>query len=189
MRAAGHYQVHRDMHRGGRARGMLRVRPSRVARHATGSPFLVQDAITRSVAIVEEFASGLLLELTESLLPDKPALIGVMWDRESGRVTRSWDERITAWNKLHSIAIRTDFVGASALLGFVEVRNAIAHGLGHLTSRQLKTSDLYKLLAAANIDTRGTQVMVTHADVERINRIAQNFIEWLDFRAAHRAEP
>ncbi|MFD6197007.1 hypothetical protein ACFWE3_09920 [Mycobacteriaceae bacterium NPDC060252] len=69
-------------------------------------------------------------------------------------------------------------------MGFVDARNAWAHGLGRLTSRQLKTQETMTNLKAAGLVVRASQVVGSADDVRRCARSAVEVIDWIDKRVA-----
>lgn len=144
----------------------------------------VEDALVRLIAIAEEFAHGLLLELTDLKLPDDPR-VAVLWDAHVDRETDTWEQRIATWKLVHSIAIpgspRYDL-----LLAFIQARNAIVHGLGSLTRKQLR--DRKKSVArlrAAQISVLGDRLVLSESHVDRCADAVRTFVRWLDEAAAN----
>ena len=139
----------------------------------------------RLVAVAEDFGSSALLDATESQLPEIPAFVtDVLWAGEAPRATRTWDNRIKAWKAVHNIDIRGGFLGYPALMGWVECRNALAHGLGRLTDQQRRRlTEVRKHLDAAGVRIAVDRVLVSPLDIERAALVVRNWIEWLDYQA------
>src|SRR5205085_11567759 len=105
----------------------LRVRMgSRITRK---DEFPEHDAILRAVAIAEDFSLTRLVEATEDLLPQKRVFLE-LWRTEQKQSLETWPRRLDAWKRLHDVRIQAKFPARLQLLGFIEARNAIAHGLG-----------------------------------------------------------
>lgn len=93
----------------------------------------------------------------------------------------SWNERkkfITAW-------LGVQVVNAGwwrTWQGFVDARNAWAHGLGRLTPRQRNTPDVLVNLAAAGFTVHDSEVVATREDVRKCAKAAVEVIDWIDQR-------
>jgi len=96
-------------------------------------------------------------------------------------VESNWNERrrfINTW-------LSADVADAGwwrSWLGFVEARNAWAHGLGRLTSRQRDNQEVLANLRAAGLALRSSDVVGTSADVKRCAKAAVEVIDWIDRR-------
>lgn len=163
---------------------------SRVLATAPPSPYQeswdvsrVEDALVRLIAIAEEFTHGLLLELTNLKLPDDPR-VAVLWDAHVDRETDTWEQRIATWRLVHSIAIPSS-PRYDLLFAFIQARNAIVHGLGSLTRKQLRdrTKSVARL-RAAHISVSGNRLVLTESHVDRCAEAVRTLIRWLDDTAA-----
>jgi hypothetical protein len=67
-------------------------------------------------------------------------------------------------------------------LGFVDARNAWAHGLGRLTSRQLKNQETMSNLRAAGLSVLASKVVGSADDVRRCAKSAVGLVDWIDQR-------
>lgn len=67
-------------------------------------------------------------------------------------------------------------------MGFVDARNAWAHGLGRLTMRQLKNQDAMANLKAAGLSVSASRVVGTADDVRWCAKSAVAVIDWVDQR-------
>jgi len=99
----------------------------------------------------------------------------------------TWDKRAKAWLK-QGVDLVKDYPGWHAFMGFVEVRNAIQHGLGRLTDRQLgkHKQETLRYIASAGIGLNGDAIIIGRDDVIRCDHACSTFIRWLD-RAARPA--
>jgi hypothetical protein len=78
-----------------------------------------------------------------------------------------------------------DLSGASwwkQWMGFVDARNAWAHGLGRLTSRQLKSQETMSNLKAAGLSVLASTVVGSADDVRRCAKSAVGVVDWIDQR-------
>jgi hypothetical protein len=119
-----------------------------------------------------------LVAVAESFCVARLASVGV------GSSANTWIKRAKAW-KACSVDV-DGYIGWSALMGFVEARNAVQHGLGRLTDRQLE--DKYKKqtlgwLKAAEVRLNGDMIILAEADVTRCAQTSADFIRWLDLAA------
>lgn len=140
---------------------------------------LAQDVILRLVAIAEDLSMNLILDRSESVLPSDPR-VGWLWEREFRRSGESWEGRVELWTRIHSKPM-SGFAEGPSLRGFVEARNAIAHGLGQLTRRQMRDEkSTLARLRNAGIHVRGDTVELDEDAVERCAAVVRAFIAWLD---------
>jgi hypothetical protein len=131
------------------------------------------------VAIAEEFTYGLLLELTSRKLP-ADTRVSALWDSHVDRETDTWEQRIATWRLIHSISIPSS-PRYDVLFAFIQARNAIVHGLGSLTRKQLRdrTKSVARL-RAARISVSGTQLVLNDSHVEQCADAVRRLIRWLD---------
>lgn len=127
------------------------------------------NAIVDLLSIVESFVSVLLLNLRPEV--------------SSGNVL-TWKKRENAWAKHASVGL-ANYRDWSALMGFAEVRNALQHGLGKLTERQLvdHRTEVLAHIKSSQVNLNGDRVMLSKSDVERCEQVCVNFVEWLDSQA------
>jgi hypothetical protein len=138
-------------------------------RHSAGR-FRTRDAnaLVDFVAIAESFSIGRLIHIRSIAAGD----------------LLTWDMRRKAWAK-HATVDLVSFHGWASLMGFVEARNAIQHGLGRLTHRQLGKykQEVLDWLDAANLCRNGDVLLLSERDVGRCSEVCNGFIEWLDSTA------
>ncbi|MGC5321579.1 hypothetical protein ACPXB5_22910 [Micromonospora arida] len=146
------------------------TRNGQSGRHLRGSAVVRHgNALTDLVAVLESFTVARLLNI-------RPAIT-------HNQVMR-WTDRIKMWKKHGGVDLAT-FPGLRAVLGFVEVRNALEHGLGRLTERQLDQhrDEVLKQIAAAGVQLDGDQVILTPTDVVRCGEVGGDFIKFVDLHA------
>lgn len=161
--------------------------PSRLfARTHAGEPARgarTEDALVRFVAIADEFTLGLLIDLTEAKLPTDRR-VALLWDRFEERHTDTWEQRFSSWEGLHQITVSA-FPNYSPLWGYIEARNALVHGLGALTRKQLRTrSRCLGRLSSARIHLTGDRLTLRLQDATNCAGVVRDLIEWLDNQAA-----
>lgn len=127
------------------------------------------NAIMDLVSVAESFTSARLLNLDNSLSAD---------------VVSTWERRRKAWAKYGKVNLVT-YAGWSTLIGFVEVRNAIQHGNGRLTYRQLgiHRDEVLTQVRTAAVHLNGDLLVIVVDDVIRCASICSDFINWLDAEA------
>lgn len=139
-------------------------------RHTAGSLRThYANALVDLVAIVESFSEERLTRL--------PAV-------SLGNDLSTWNKRQKAWASAGiDLGVCPDW---EALMGFVEARNAMQHGQGRLTGRQLNLhrQQVLDRLDAAAIQLNGDLLQVSAGDVTRCAQTCMSFITWLDTTAA-----
>lgn len=172
-----------------RVRGERGVRVHGRPREQHVRQFAANDAVLRLVAIAEDFVSTLLIELTERRLSPVQPLTQALWQAEIGRVDTTWERRVSAWTRLHGVDMKRDFSCFAELEGFIAARNAITHGLGELTRRQLADrANHARHLAAAGIALENRRVIIGAANVDSCADVARALIRWLDDAAQQVAD-
>jgi hypothetical protein len=108
----------------------------RLLRRASQERAVAYAAVTAVVAVVEDFAVSALEDRLDRELDGGTVLTARARSGLVGSIERSWDDRVKFQRQWFSPPV--DPAGPLAeVRAFVEVRNAIAHGLGKLTRRQL----------------------------------------------------
>jgi hypothetical protein len=128
------------------------------------------NALVDIVAIVENFASRRLLDLRPVVTTDQ---------------VFTWEKRRKAWAE-HGPVDLTRITHWRKLLGFIEARNAIQHGLGRLTDYQLDQArrlESLTRLSAAQIRTIGDVVFVDARTVGECQHVCAKFVISLDSTA------
>lgn len=140
-------------------------------RHLIGLQSHVQNALVDAVAYIESFCS------------ERLKLIAPVEDKE----VFSWPLREKAWRKHDHLELSSAGADWPRLKGYIEIRNAIQHGLGRLTDRQLSGADRQHTLdwirdTGCYLD--GDQVRLTASDVAACFATCTRFVIWLDTNAA-----
>jgi hypothetical protein len=131
-------------------------------------------------AVAEEFSRAVLIEISEPLVPGHP-MLQKLWSRGESQ-TESWPGQEEAWKDWHGIALRGTLQYRD-LRPVIDARNAIVHGLGELTRKQLRGDggrEVRRSLARLGIRTSGRRIVVDDAAVRRCLDAATAFIAWLD---------
>lgn len=127
------------------------------------------NALVDLVAVAESFSTGGLLRFFS------PGSVGP---------PLTWEGRAAAWKNLAGVD-PANFGRWAELMGYVQVRNALQHGLGRLTDLQVhgkKKAQILAWIMACGIDLNGDLLTVTEADVDRCYRVSAAFIRFLDRR-------
>jgi hypothetical protein len=174
-RALAHYRT-QVADRGDAIRVVAGRRPSRGGWYQT---FHAQDAILRIVSIAEDFSIGRFVDAIEPTLPPH-GIVTELWDAQLDRASDTWQQRDELWKTYKNVNVAT-FPQMQVLQGFIVARNAVAHGLGQLTRKQLrKRASTVGRLGQADIRVRGDVLDLGAADVERCAGAVLAFIAWLD---------
>jgi hypothetical protein len=149
-------------------------------RDASNSNRTVLTAISEVVSHVEVFVvesltthAKLISALSVEPIPE------IVMASITKPVESNWNERrrfINTWLRVEV----SDTGWWRGWLGFVEARNAWAHGLGRLTSRQRDNQEVLANLRAAGLALRSDDVVGTSADVKRCAKAAVEVIDWID---------
>lgn len=137
-----------------------------------------QATLLRLVSITESFCASRLLSRSEESLPrDGGPLLSIIWEEAALDATRTWESQKEAFKK---------WLGAKPnwanLDGLAEARNAIAHGLGTLTRRQVKShqSTMTKL-SRTGISVTNDRLTLTEDDLSRAAVMCRELIAEVDF--------
>lgn len=95
----------------------------------------------------------------------------------------TWAKRENAWRRVGAdLALAKSWL---PLMGYVEVRNALQHGLGRLTDQQFSRRDqTLRRLVACGVRLNGDRLFVTDKDVDRCYRVCREFVAFADESAA-----
>lgn len=160
---------------------------SSLSRGTTSPRSIEHLTVPYVAAVAEEFAHSTLLEASEPLVPRTHAILKQLWRRAEAQAEQ-WEGMADAWKKWHGINIRSE-KRYQTLRGVTEARNAIVHGLGELTRRQIGADGgtaARARLARVGISTAGTRLFVDEESVRKCVQAARDFIEWLDNEAVSR---
>ena len=143
-----------------------------------------QSELLRLVTIVEAFVDSCSAQQFEHRTSGRDAFVREM--AAEGRETslRGWDERKEAFKKYHGVALG-DCTGWNDIDAAREIRNSIAHGLGHLTARQ-RSGRARRKMESMGVRFRGDQLVLDTTTLERCAKSAVAFIRDVDRRLAIR---
>lgn len=156
-------------------------------RFGLGQRVLGSDAeavtIAQMVSVSEQFSVSRLFNHVESSLEGSTDMAFLLWEQSQGSIESSWERQAAAWNTYAQLSIKAH-ASFKALDPFIEVRNAVMHGLGNLTRRQQRRAQsLVPTLAGAGITVDGIRVALNTANVKDCRDVTVAFIEWLDSSA------
>lgn len=134
----------------------------------------------RLVSIVEAYVDVLCSELFREASVNQSDLFRALIDAAESRASANWDERKTAFKNYHG-AVLTSCSSWSTFYGAVEVRNAIAHGLGRLTARQRAGSSRQKI-ESVGVVIVDDSIRLSYEAVLRCLSAARTFVVSLDSR-------
>jgi hypothetical protein len=128
------------------------------------------NAVVDLVAVAEAYS-------VERLLLEHPQVPDVSLS--------NWHKRRAAWQD-HARLDLGAFSGWTCLMGFVDVRNAMQHGLGRLTQYQLTKYRKQTLLqiSACAVDLNGDVLTVGAEDVERCYETCRDFVVYAEHSLA-----
>jgi hypothetical protein len=93
---------------------------------------------------------------------------------------RTWESRKRAWSKHAQVSLEK-CPSWQALIGFVEVRNSIQHGLGRITEFQFRRrAEVLAAIKASGVVLDGDTVRLNSGDVRRCASDCMMFVSWLD---------
>jgi hypothetical protein len=137
------------------------------------------------VAIAEEFSRWLLLTKTQSHVPRDRPVLEQLWVKVENQAEGRWEDHLNAWKDWHQLALASEPIYQD-LQPFIQARNAIMHGLGHLTRKQVRGNQetaVRGLLKSVKIEVVGTALVVSAAAVSRCADACKRFVTELDLRA------
>lgn len=140
-----------------------------------------QATLVRLLSITESFTAQLLLrEMDQLVARANSRSADVMWDQAGIRATGSWREQRDAYKKWFDINNSTvDWVPVAERLA--EARNAVAHGLGALTRRQLRNvAATERALKAVGIPLVNGRIVLSDATLASAATACRDLITQLD---------
>lgn len=133
-------------------------------------------------SIAEEFSRELLLSCSAPHLDLGHPMRRDLWVRMENQNEGGWEEHIDCWKRWHSIRVKL-CPQYRNLMTFVQARNAIMHGVGHLTRRQLRADggeSLRRDLKVVGISAVGTRLLIGDRALDACVEVACGYIAWLD---------
>lgn len=136
-----------------------------------------QSTLVRLLSVTESFASELLMrEVAKGAARAQSASIDHIWDDAAIKGTSSWTEQKDAYSNW--LGVKEDWKVVERL---AEARNAVAHGLGTLTRRQLrKEASVRSKLREAGITLAGIRIVLSDAALSSAAADCRDLIHRLD---------
>lgn len=164
-------------------RGRLAVLPP----DSVNSRVRRESLLVRSVSIMESYVHGQLVARLAPLAPiPRTDLMERLYADFEERGITSWVETDKYFKEhVHkSVKIRS-YLHWNRVNAVIEARNAVVHGLGRFTSRQVRRgvpAKVAKDLKALSFDvvTSSDRVRVTPSAVEQVPKLLRGYLEWLD---------
>lgn len=133
------------------------------------------------IAEVESFCVSRTTERIKSELGKDSALARDATREVERGIEGSWQQRIHSWKRWYGVvAARSDF---DKTLAFVEARNAIVHGSGHLTRRQLGNDagrSVINQLRANGVKVQNGRIILTDDNLSACAVASRESIFWFD---------
>ena len=143
--------------------------------------------LTRLVSIMESYVHGQLVQRLELLIPPpRSDLLETLYVQFEDKGTSSWVEMANYFKKhvSNTVQIKT-YAQWDQVNAVIEARNAIVHGLGSFTSKQVRRSananaapHLRRL--AFYVPSNAQHVSVTSEALDATATLLRNYMEWLD---------
>jgi hypothetical protein len=158
----------------------LRPGPStRLRKTPDDDPFQerCQATLVRLLSITEAFASDMLSrEVDQAVASTQSTTVAKIADEAVVRGTNTWQDQKRSYKDW--LAVEEDWKAVERL---AEARNAVAHGLGLLTRRQLRSEQSVKSrIQAAGIAFDGNRIILTDDNLAAAASACREFIERLD---------
>lgn len=167
------------LHRTGVSAPRSNTRPvSRLASPAfDGLQMQRQGTLLRMLSITEHFCADRLLDLAEQeVQPSNSRVRSHMWDRTSAGAIGTWEGIQNSYKQWYAIN-----PGWTRLNQLVEVRNAIAHGLGSLTRLQLaKRQSAVTKITDAGVRLEDDRIVLEEANLDHARKVCVDLITDID---------
>lgn len=143
-----------------------------------------QSTLVRLLSITESFASQLLLrEIDKVAARARSVAIDRIWDDAAVKGTNTWNEQRDSY--ANWLGVKVDWKVVERL---AEARNAVAHGLGTLTRRQLrKEASVRSKLKEAGIPLTGIRIVLSDAALSSAANDCRGLIYSLDLAVQARS--
>ncbi|MGM1061370.1 hypothetical protein [Saccharothrix sp. Mg75] len=132
----------------------------------------------RYVGVVESYLDSLGGQIWRETIKSHSSVIRQLVTDMELRATSTWDERKSSLSRYHSIDIQS-FGRWSEFDAAIDVRNAIAHGLGSLTMRQRNSKDRDKI-RAIGVSVVGDRIDLDWNALDRCYLLCRELILYVD---------
>lgn len=138
-----------------------------------------QATLVRMLSITESFCVDRLLERAETEVePEGSSVRGLMWDRASTSAVSNWEGIRNSYKAWYNVRPKWEDIEQ-----LVEVRNAIAHGLGQLTRLQrLKLDSTLAKIASAGVRLQSDRIVLDEANLDHARMVCLDLVEDIDLR-------
>lgn len=136
-----------------------------------------QATLVRLLSITESFTAELMTSTIDSAVSRAASVsVNKIWEDAAIRGTDSWSAQRGAYKAW--LGVKLDWGVAEQLS---EARNAVAHGLGSLTRRQLRNQESVRAkLKAAGIDVQGDIIILSDAALASAAAACRDLIHRVD---------
>lgn len=143
-------------------------------------------AIVHMVASVEYCSHAQLLRAIERHLPSGSSLVRELWRQAESTVATTWANQLNSWKNYFDIDLWKS-VNFEGFFAFIDVRNAMLHGLGTLSPRQLRSREeeqvVRRRLVAAGIPVLGGRLRLSATVVEVCTQVSLGVVDELEVHA------
>lgn len=139
----------------------------------------LQAGFLRLVSVTEATLDSLGRELTASSVGNVDQVIRALMLEKELAATSNWEARKRAFKRHHRVDI-AKCAEHPRVEGAVEVRNAIAHGLGQLTTRQSESKETPKRLARIQVEVVNGRVDLRLSHLTECGSYAAEFLISVD---------
>jgi hypothetical protein len=136
-----------------------------------------QATFLRMISIAEAFCVDRLLELAEvDVAPSGNVIRTIVWDKASSSAVGTWTSIQDTYKNWYDVK-----PSWTAMNQLIEVRNAIAHGLGQLTRVQrIKLQSTTSKIVAAKIRLDGDRIVLEESNMQDVRGVCVNLISEVD---------
>lgn len=135
-----------------------------------------------AISIVEDLSTTWLLSLMKDRSKKEP-VGSLLWIDQKRRKTESWRERFKTWKTFLGVD-HQNFEHIADLWTHIEIRNALAHGAGSLTDRQLSNTHLLRDLPDVGVEVSPTwRLKISSEATAHLARTAISYAIWIDTEA------
>lgn len=164
-----------------RAESRRRIGRMALLRSGAGSLPLEYSAVVTTVSIAEGFFATTLRTRIEDAFDATTRLMHDARRDAAKSVDSTWDGRLKSARRWFGIDHSAEDC-VQSMLAFVEARNAVVHGVGSLTRRQMADGgrDVVAKLALVGISVRVGVIDIDRAAVELCAHNCADAVRWLD---------
>ena len=137
-----------------------------------------QGCFLRLISVVEAYLDIVSAALFRENAPTTHDLVRRLVESTERRASATWQDRREAFETYHHIRLG-ELARWSELDAGIEVRNAIAHGLGQLTPRQ-RNGTAARKISQIGVGLSDGRILVTDDSLRRCRDVCVDFIRSLD---------